>query len=146
MNHRVIISSLALAVVGGWALHAARAPRPESSEDALVDEVSARAEAPRLDDPPALARPDREPAAPRSSASTPLDRQRDRLQDTATRLAARRDEAQAASAPEATVRALDAHLARVEEQLAALDVDVPTRAAVPVSTASPSASSPGASP
>jgi hypothetical protein len=147
MKHRVIIPFLALAAFAGWALHGAREPRPEPSEDALVVEAAAeRVEAPRFDEWPGLAQREHEPSAPRSIASTPLDRQRDRLQDTAARLVARRDEARAASAPEATVRALDAHLERVEQQLAALDVDEPTRAAARGSRASRAASSAGASP
>lgn len=70
---------------------------------------------------PVLGMPPRAEASP-STSSTPLTRHHDRLHDTATRLAARRDEAQAAGAPAATIRALDAHVERVEQRIAALAV------------------------
>ncbi len=58
-----------------------------------------------------------------SPSSGPLARQRDRLDVTAIRLRARRDRAIEAAVPETTVRALDAHIGRIEQRLAALDAE-----------------------
>jgi type IV secretory pathway VirB10-like protein len=139
----VLTSAVILTATSWWASSREQAPAlaPETSEAASADGDPERLAAARHDDPPAP--PELEPPTtpPTSTSPSPLVRQRERLRDTAARLTARRDEAQATGAPEPTVQALDAHLARVEQRLAVLDV--PADGSTTEPTASREASSAG---
>ena len=55
------------------------------------------------------------------SLAEPLARQRDRLRRIESRLRVRRDQARASHAQEATLQAIENHLARVEQRLVALE-------------------------
>lgn len=125
MKRRTIIALLVLATAASWWARrddgASRADSPEASLAVGAAESLVVARSRESPDPASLDRsPEAPPAANAPASSTPLTRQRERLHDTAARLAARRDRARATGAPEATVQALDAHLARVEQRLAAL--------------------------
>lgn len=127
MKRRAIVfwvfSSILIVAVGrSWALHRESASTLEPDEVASEDGGSEPLAMARRADEPAPTALER-PAGDRgSSSSTPHERQRDRLRKTATRIAMRREQAQVSGAPEPTVRALDAHLARIEQRLEQLDV------------------------
>lgn len=139
----VLSSAVVVAAISWWALHREPAPAPASSEAASIVDEPERTAAARHDDPPAPAELEPPTTHPPSTASDPLTRQRDRLRDTAARLTARRDEAQASRAPEPTVQALDAHLARVEQRLAVLDMTSNGRTTEPTASRPTTAAEPG---
>lgn len=122
MNRRRLIApSLVLATLAVmWVLLAREAPAPVpqlASSD--VADVTSSNRTPVYAPSVAVTPGDLEtPQA--STASDALTRQRDRLHATAARLRARRDQALARTDAEPTVRTLDAHLARVQAQLARL--------------------------
>jgi hypothetical protein len=126
MERRAILLSLViLAVFGWWVLRPEPASIPASLETSLGvggPEPGAMA---RQGDQPTSIEPERPTEVLVSpSSSDPLDRQRRRLLDTSVSLAARRDAARTSGAPEPTLQAIDAHLARVQQQLATLDVTI----------------------
>lgn len=116
MKPRIIV--LFLALLGGagwWVLRSVPVSELEAHEASLADEAS---------EPLVTLGSGESVEKPIPVESTdPLVRQRERLRDTAARLASRRDEARAKEAREITIRALDAHLERIEQQLAELGVD-----------------------
>ena len=113
MKLRTIVVFLALlGAAGWWVLRSVRTPESESREASPTRAVS---------EPLATARSGDSAESPTPVESTdPLARQAERLRDTSARLAMRRAEAKAKGAPEITIRALDAHMERLERQLAAL--------------------------
>ncbi len=123
MQRRPILLTLViLAGVGWWVLRPEPAASPEAQEASLgVSEPEPATVARQEEQPPAI-EPERATEAPVAPPSSdPLDRQRWRLLDTSARLAARREAARTSGAPETTLHALDAHLARVQQRIAALD-------------------------
>jgi len=122
MKRQVVYMPLALALgLGGWWLWQPDESMIVVSQPARGSEsIERQAEAsPDIDAVSLGPRP--LPSPPRTSTrSLALDRQRARLHDTANRLRARRDDAVGNATSAATVAALDRHLVRVEQALAAL--------------------------
>jgi hypothetical protein len=118
-----ILSALisTVAAAGWWALRAEPVVMIEPDAHSSSVEPTERTTSVSRDGAPPSPRHDRATAHPEPRLADPLARHRERLRGTASRLAARRAAAVASGAPAATVQALDAHLARTQEQLARLD-------------------------
>lgn len=119
------VAVVAVAAVAWWPSQREPAPISDDASWALDDrELPASTSD---DDPLGGATKSLAAESSTSAPSTPLVRQRDRLRNTASRLVARREAAVASGVPEPTVRALDAHLARIEKQLVMLDTTLAMR-------------------
>lgn len=122
MTRRALHSLLVLlAVVGAWALYREHVRAPASIEAASTPARLEHPRSVRADDSPAPPTLDRPAFDPSLLASTAAERQRLRLRDTAADLTARRNHARATAASAPIVQALDAHIARIEHRLAAID-------------------------
>jgi hypothetical protein len=131
MKTRIIFLSLVLvATVAWWELRPGPTLAPEPDEASSPSDQPQHVASARHDDPPVSTPVGPTVEHPEATPSDPLVRHRDRLRTTAFRLAARREDAVAGGAPEPTVQALDAHLARVEQRLADLEMAVATGVAV----------------
>lgn len=140
MRPRILSLVLITLATTAWlALRAEPTVAPAPSEAPFDGDAHDRLATTRHDDAPDSTRLEPVAELPKPQPTDPLVRHRDRLRDTASRLAARRAAAVASGAPEPTVQALAAHLARVEQRLATLDVA--SAAGVAVGGASPAAPS-----
>lgn len=123
MPRRILFPSLVLltVVTGGAVLESddPRAQHPAPASEAEAARASPMAIVPELESRPALVET-RSISEP-STFSEPLARQRDRLHHAESRLRARGEQARGRHAPQPTQRALDDHLARVQQRLAALE-------------------------
>jgi len=123
MRYRAFIVCLVSVVValGWWVLRQEEPSAPELARTPHDDEPARRTVARGSDPPTALELDDPIALDSPSTSVAPLVRQRERLRGTADQLRTRRERALADELPQATVRTLDDHLARIELRLSVLD-------------------------
>jgi hypothetical protein len=140
MKRRALsLSLLIITASGWWVLRLGPAATPEPMQVAPNAEVREPVAAVRHDEPPTSVERAGPTAEPVPIPSDPLARQRRRLLDTSASLAVRLAAARTSGAPERTLQALDAHLARIEQRLATLDTAVTGAIADDAASATPSA-------